>query len=283
MMVGSILLVGVSSWLIGLAPPPPAAPPPVGVSPHPRLRLTEPEVDRLRETLKTDHRAAEIYAEIEAHVATILSSPLPGSAADVLCDTIRDHMYSVGLVYRLTTNRTRRAALAAWAAAELELTVSAADWVPRRFLTVAETMHGVAIGYDWFYHDLPAATRTTVEDGLVRLGIRLGLGCWHQNCSWVPGIASTGACQSCWWTEVGDNPFFFFFFCRSSPASCPSQVTAGAAGAPAFVLIPLHGRFRVAGSDELEPSQQRRPRDRGARDCGRPEACGRSRRGACAV
>jgi hypothetical protein len=25
---------------------------------------------------------------------------------------------------------------------------------PKRFLTVAETMHAVSIGYDWFFHEL---------------------------------------------------------------------------------------------------------------------------------
>ena len=63
---------------------------------------------------------------------------------------------------------------------------------PKRFLTVAETMHGVAIGYDWFFDDLSAATRAEVEDALAGLGIAVGTRLLAQNCTWTPGVAGTG-------------------------------------------------------------------------------------------
>ena len=65
--------------------------------------------------------------------------------------------------------------------------------------------HGVSIGYDWFYDDIPAAARATIEDGLVTNGIAVGNTCWDHNCTWTPGVAGTGACESCWWTRAPMN------------------------------------------------------------------------------
>ncbi len=60
---------------------------------------------------------------MERHVDWLLAEPLPtaNSSGTLLCDTVRDHMYSYGIVYRLSTNATRRAALASRVAAELTL------------------------------------------------------------------------------------------------------------------------------------------------------------------
>ena len=78
-------------------------------------------------------------------------------------------------------------------------TASLPSWNPQRFLTVAETMHGVSIGYDWFYHELSHSQRTAIEDGLYRAGLEVGLACWRLNCSWTPGIPDAGTCSRCWY------------------------------------------------------------------------------------
>ena len=79
------------------------------------------------------------------------------------------------------------------------------SWNPNRFLTVAETMHGVSVGYDWFYHELKDEQRTAIEDGLYRAGLGEGLACWRLNCSWTPGIPDTGNCSRCWWIRANMN------------------------------------------------------------------------------
>ena len=272
--------------------------------PHPRLRFTDADVHRLKALLSSDssHLSLEIFVNLTRHADVLLATPAPNAstAPGLLCDTIRDHTYTLGLLYRsaephpplsphptpthrvcnqcagallerplpplvapyvrptcapcgdtpdanspvrhlphrLSSNPARRASLAARAAAEMVAVSQLDSWVPRRYLTVAETMHGVAIGYDWFCKEtlpppslpplppsgwlcqahsrslarwhhahahaddaLSLADRTVIEDGLVRNGLAVGNNCWHQNCTWVPGIAGVGACTSCWWTR----------------------------------------------------------------------------------
>ena len=173
--------------------------------PHPRLRLTTTKVDDLRAVLHFDPRAGELLANLTEHTDYILAQPLPANGSGLLCDVIRDHMYTFGLLYHVTTNSTIRAALATRATQELLLVSKEPSWSPRRFLTVAETMHGVAVGYDWFFNELSLADRETIEDALVQQGINVGLACWAQNCSWTPGIANMGPCSSCWWTQAPMN------------------------------------------------------------------------------
>jgi hypothetical protein len=85
---------------------------------HPRLRLNESGVQRIRQTNgpNGDPIASEMLKNISAHVAQLLDEPLPAGgmngshgATGLLCDTIRDHIYSYGLVYWLSANATERA------------------------------------------------------------------------------------------------------------------------------------------------------------------------------
>lgn len=46
------------------------------------------------------------------------------------------------------------------------------DWNPAHFLDVAEMSLGVALGYDWLYHDLSEDDRQTIADGLTRHGFK---------------------------------------------------------------------------------------------------------------
>lgn len=105
------------------------------------------------------------------------------------------------LLPRLSTNRTRKTQLAATAVAEMVAVAQLDSWNPKRFLTISETMHGVAIGYDWFYNEMSPHERSIIEDGLVRNGLAVGNECWEANCTWVPGIAGVGKCTNCWWTR----------------------------------------------------------------------------------
>jgi hypothetical protein len=178
---------------------------------HPRLRLNESGVQRIRDATgpNGDPTARGMLQNISAHVAELLTEALPGGgmngshgATGLLCDTIRDHIYSYGLLYRVSTNATERAILANRAAAEMMAVAKLDNWNPKRFLTVAETMHSLSIGYDWFYHDLNASERTVIEDGIYRNGLAIGMGCYADNCTWVPGIAGVGKCATCWWIRA---------------------------------------------------------------------------------
>eukprot|EP00947_MAST-08B_sp_MAST-8B-sp1_P002755 g2755.t1 len=178
-----------------------------GLPPHPRLRVTDDDLARIRATTASDPEAGALLANISRHADYLLSQPVPSfNDTALLCDPIRDHVYTLGLLYRLaTTNKEYRAKLAARAAAELVAVAGLQDWHPARFLTVAETMHAVAIGYDWFYEALTPSQRTIIEDGLVRNGLGVGAACWKHDCIWVPGIAGVGVCSGCWWIKAPMN------------------------------------------------------------------------------
>ena len=159
--------------------------------PHPRLRLGEAGVQRIKAATVADPTARALLLNISAHVDELLAEPLPSGgmngshgATGLLCDTIRDHLYSYGLLFRLSTNATKRAHLAARAAKEMVAVAQLTNWNPKRFLTVAETMHSLAIGYDWFYESLTPAQRTTIEDGIFQNGVAVGMGCYADNCTW---------------------------------------------------------------------------------------------------
>lgn len=191
------------------AVPPPPPPPPSGglkLPPHPRLRMGAADELRIRGLTGPagDTRAQSLLRNITDHALFVLSQPVP-PGNDLLCDAILDHMYTLGMVYRLSTNATLRHLLAQRAAVELLRVSALASWDPKRFLTVAETMHGVSIGYDWFYHALTAEQRQQIEDGLYRAGLGVGLQCWRYNCSWTPGIPDTGNCSGCWWIRADMN------------------------------------------------------------------------------
>ena len=136
---------------------------------HPRLRLNADGIDKIRRAAASDLVARQLLLNVTAYAESLLTQPLPTDASELLCDTIRDHMYSMGLAYRLSQNETLRASLAFRATSELLLVSGAASWDPARFLTVAETMHGVAIGYDWFFDELSSHSRIVIEDALMEL------------------------------------------------------------------------------------------------------------------
>jgi hypothetical protein len=175
---------------------------------HPRLRLNDTGLDKVRAVTGAtgDPLAKELLRNISAWVDHILAQPV-SSGADLL-NSLQEDIYPLGLLYRLSTNLTQRKILAHRAIAELLIVTKLDAWSQRtemgdiRFLTIAETMHGVSIGYDWFYDALTKEQRTTIEDGLYRDGLRIGMECYSYNCSWVPGIPGIGNCSSCWWIRA---------------------------------------------------------------------------------
>lgn len=162
--------------------------PRAGWPPHPRLRLNATGVARTRAAIGADPRSQQLWADLLVRSEQIMSDPMPSPAS--LLSSLQNDIYPLGLRYRLSTNTTERSRLAKRAAAELVAVTQLEAWSQKtemgdvRFLTIAETMHGVAIGYDWFYHDLSATQRATIEDGLFRCGLGAALTCYSYNCTW---------------------------------------------------------------------------------------------------
>ena len=108
-------------------PPPPPPPPqeisargPLKLPPHPRLRIGMVDVVRIRGLtgLGGDPAAIELLRNITLHAEFVIGQPIP-TGGDLLCDTILDHMYTLGMVYQLSTNATFRGLVAQRATAEL--------------------------------------------------------------------------------------------------------------------------------------------------------------------
>jgi len=63
-------------------------------------------------------------------------------------------------------------------AAEREMLAAAAlpDWNPDHFLTVAELTAGMALGYDWLYHELSPDSRQAIRRAIIENALKPGLG-----------------------------------------------------------------------------------------------------------
>ncbi len=77
--------------------------------------------------------------------------------------------------------------------AELLKVSQFSDWNPSHFLDVAEMTLGVAIGYDWLFHDLKAASRKIIKDAILKKGINPSFE--SKNNSWL--LASHNCNQVC--------------------------------------------------------------------------------------
>src|SRR3954453_21789225 len=119
---------------------------------HPRLIALDTDIDRIRELLKTDAKAKEIFTRIQAHAAKIENEP-PIEYLKIgprLLDKSRtcvEREYTLALMFRITGEKHYRDR----AVAELRAAAGFPDWNPSHFLDVAEMTHAFAIGYDWLY------------------------------------------------------------------------------------------------------------------------------------
>ena len=100
--------------------------------------------------------------------------------------------YNLGLLWRLTGDER----FAARATQELlHVVTNSTTWDPAG-LCLAETVHAVAIGFDWLYHYLSPAQRQTIVAGTARLGFYEALSkyphAFWANCSFNWGVVTNG-------------------------------------------------------------------------------------------
>jgi len=159
------------------------------LTPHPRLRLTETALKKIKTTVATDRTAEAIAAALVQHGTELLDAPvvncsLAGVEHSLLgqARSVLDRTYTLGLLYRLDNNNTKWALRAIKEMLHVTTDASCADWNPNHFLDVAEMMHAVAVGYDWLYHAPPsvlsAADRDAIADGLATRGLAVCAAHW---------------------------------------------------------------------------------------------------------
>jgi hypothetical protein len=80
-----------------------------------------------------DPEAIGLLRNITEHAEFLLGQPAT-TGSNLLCETILDHMYTLGMVYQLSTNATVRSRVAQRATAELLSTAALASWCGQRLL-----------------------------------------------------------------------------------------------------------------------------------------------------
>ena len=141
---------------------------------HPRLLLTDDQLAQNLAAAKTDPLRASLHARIIALAeAQLTAKPVePILIGPRLLDKSRTTLARVltgAMAYRLTGD----ARFAARAKLEILTVAAFADWNPSHFLDVAEMSTAVGLGYDWLYHYLTPAERTTIRTALLEKGLAL--------------------------------------------------------------------------------------------------------------
>ena len=160
---------------------------------HPRLFITDTQLDRIRTKLESQPPLQVFYQAMLNKADDILDQPpvkrvKTGRRLLSVSRRCLDRVIHLSAAYRLTGKQSYLQR------AEKEMLAAAAfsDWNPSHFLDVAEMTAALAIGYDWLYDDLSAATRNTIRQAILEKGLQPSLGKkgwarghnnWNQVCN----------------------------------------------------------------------------------------------------
>lgn len=158
---------------------------------HPRLLATGADFTRLRDLVRSDAFAGEIYAKLQRQADAILKQPpiVHRLIGPRLLDQSRlclERVYTLSMAYRLSgeSKYLDRAVL------EMRTAANFADWNPSHFLDVAEMTHALAIGYDWLYANLSPEDRALIRRAIVEKGLDQAIPIYKEHR---------------WWTVVSHN------------------------------------------------------------------------------
>ncbi len=140
---------------------------------HPRLIITKERITELKNLIRNDEKAQNIYEKLKQDVDKIMDAePVEYKIVGprLLSQSRRclDRVYKLALIY-LLDDRVKyldRARKELYAAADFP------DWNPSHFLDTAEMTHAFAIGYDWLYDDLSVTDRKTFRVAMKTKGLR---------------------------------------------------------------------------------------------------------------
>ena len=193
---------------------------------HPRLLVSDEDLERLRATIHDIPQARRIYVELSKEADRL--QPLPpleyramGTRLLTTTRHITDRIYTLALMYRLDRKRAHLDR----AAKELRAIAAYHDWNPTRFLDTAELTHAMAIGYDWLYGALSPDDRQLVRDAIVQKGLDPAIPIFERQLNWTTshfywnpvcnGGLTLGALAV---ADAGGEEI-----CRSAKRSCASQ------------------------------------------------------------
>jgi hypothetical protein len=143
---------------------------------HPRILLFKGEEATIKKTIAADKIWTSLHQAILAECDRLLAAP-PVERIQIgrrLLDKSREalrRLFYLSYAYRTTQDGKYLQR------AEKEMLAIAAftDWNPTHFLDVAEMTMAMAIGYDWLYDQLPAGSRSTIKEAIVKKGLEPSL------------------------------------------------------------------------------------------------------------
>lgn len=139
---------------------------------HPRILLLKGEEKPLMKQIGKDAIWTQVHRNILAEADAIVKLPPSERIKEgrrllgVSRENLRRIFY-LSYAYRTT----RRKEYLERAEKEMLKTASFEDWNPSHFLDVAEMTMAMAIGYDWLYPALSAASRRTIREAIVQKGL----------------------------------------------------------------------------------------------------------------
>ena len=177
---------------------------------HPRLYLTTERVASLKSRLGEEPYAS-LLQQLQQVADRLANEGPPGYTKDdkwsgeeqLYQREVGNAIPNLALSYLLTGERRYLEAARAWMLASAGYPTWGLGAIDGMDLAAGHQLYGLALGYDWLYHDLDAATRETVRVCLQRRGQRMyqallnGQVWWHsaylQNHQWVDETGLTAA------------------------------------------------------------------------------------------
>lgn len=141
-------------------------------SSHPRILLLEGEEELIQSLVDNVPTWAKMHSAILKNSNKILGKSPPERTliGRRLLSTSREYLrriFHLSYAYRMTEDER----FLSHAEAHLLKAASFSDWNPSHFLDVAEMTMGMAIGYDWLYHQLSAESRKTISSAISNKGL----------------------------------------------------------------------------------------------------------------
>jgi len=153
---------------------------------HPRIFLHKEDIPRLREAIARDPVMKRWHERLVADATKILDEKpiehrLIGPRLLDKSRTCLRRVSTLAGLYLLDGDRR----FAERARTEMFTAAAFKDWNPSHFLDTAEMSAALGIGYDWLYEFLSAEDRKTIREGLIRLGLAVGLEGFEKRAWWT--------------------------------------------------------------------------------------------------
>jgi hypothetical protein len=151
---------------------------------HPRLILTDVELDRVRTMIGDEPEAKQLYDGLRERAHKLLDAPptefrIVGPRLLSQSRQVLDRIYTLGLIYRLDGDE----AVGRRAVAELAAAAAWPHWNPSHFLDTAELNHAFGIGWDWLQPVL-GDQRDAIRTGFLDKGLKVAQETYHKGAWW---------------------------------------------------------------------------------------------------